>query len=282
MDEDKEPEIQTAVLVATHTEKSPKDESTLGKMTTEKLEKQSKEFDGSEAPLRPEILRLMGYPASRDDDEYDQETITPNWDEILELLISNPAVASYLEGEDHPLDDALWIENDPVPLDVAIRLLRAFPKALSSRTFAIADGNPNTRPEVLRVLRASDVDSHFTVKRTELVQLMGFPPCKYDDDYCESEIEPDWEAVRKRLVTHPEEAIVHDECYPLEDAVSIEWDAVPLDVVDTLVRLAPEGLTDGVFANASANEELDCDILRFLFKADRKIQKKTEDSFVKL
>jgi hypothetical protein len=41
-------------------------------------------------------------------------------------------------------------------------------------------------------------------------------------------------------------------------------------------------LTDQVFQNASENEELDGQVLRFLFKAEREIQKKTEDSFVKV
>lgn len=235
-------------------------------------------------PMRPEILRLMGYPAAVDDDEYDHETITPDWDAVLTHLIAHPSEASYLEGEDYPLDDALWIENDPVPATVVIRLLRAFPNALSSHTLSIAEANEYTHPEVWRILRAADVTSSLTGKRTQLVQLMGFPPHKYDNDYDPTDLEPDWDEVRKRLVTHPDEARVCDEgCYPLEDALEIEWDPVPLDVVEALVRLAPEGLlSDQVFVNAGENEELDGEVLKFLFQADQKIQNRTENSFVKL
>lgn len=260
------------------------------KMTTDKLEKQD-QFDTStvqsfesESPgLRPEILRLMGYPISTDENDYEQEDISPDWDAVLEHLKENPVEASYKEGEDYPLDDALWIQKDPVPSDVIVRLLRANPDALTPHTFEIAEANHCTSSEVMRLLRAADVNDTFTGERTELVQLMGFPTYKYDNDYDESEIEPDWEAVRKRLVTHPEEANVHEDgCYPLEDAVTIEWDPVPLDVVDTLVRLAPLSLTDAVFEKAGENEELDGEILRFLFKADGKIQKKIENSYVKV
>lgn len=223
-----------------------------------------------EETRRPELLRLMGYPSLIDDNEYDQETVAPDWEAVLEQLYVNPSEASYMEDGAYPLDDALWIESDPVPLDVVIRLLRINPAALSEKSYAIANDNPNTCPEVLRILRAADVDSHFTGKRTELLILMGFPSLIGDNDYEVDDIEPDWNAVRKRLVTHSGEAKVHEyECYPLADALSIEWDPVPLDVVASLIRLAPESLTDEAFQNASGNEELESDILEYLFKADR-------------
>lgn len=235
--------------------------------------------------MRPKILTLMGYPPSIGDDEYDQETIEPDWDAVLEHLIANPSEASYFEDEAYPLDDALWIENHPVPAEVVIRFLRINPTSLSSSTLKIANENESTHPEVLRILRAAGVlvDSLCSEKRTKLVQLMGFPPDKYDNDYWASDIEPDWEAVRKRLVLHPEEARVHEAgCYPLADALSIEWDPVPIDVVDTLVRLAPESLTDEAFKCAGENEELGIDMLQFLFKADKNVQKRSEESFVKV
>jgi len=237
-----------------------------------------------DGPQRPTLLKLMGYPAAvSDDDDYDQETISPDWDSVLEHLINNPCEAAYNEDGEYPLDDALWIENDPVPADVVVRLLRTSPEALTEDTWEIANKNPNSLPEVLRLLRAADVDSVFTLQRTKLVRLMGFPPFSNDDDYEQEDVVPDWDSVRLRLISHPKEASVDENgWYPLADAVWVDSSPVPLDIVNTLLNLCPESLTDQVFQNASENEELDGQVLRFLFKAEREIQKKTEDSFVKV
>lgn len=232
---------------------------------------------------RPRLVQLMGYPAPVEDEDYDQDDITPNWDEVLEHLIANPSEASYKENGEHPLDDALWITNDPVPADVVIRLLRAYPQGLTAHSFELANENPHTSDAVWNLLRGADVDSLFTTERTELVKLMGYPPYFIDQDYEQEDVNPDWDAVRKRLVTHPEEASVpEDGCYPLADALWIESSPVPMDIVNNLVKLCPEGLTDQAFENASNNEELDGDMLRILFKADREIQRKTDATFVKL
>ena len=232
-------------------------------------------------PSRPVLLKLMGYPTGVNDNEYGQDEVKPDWEAVLEHLISNPAEASYVEDETYPLDDALWIENDPVPIDVIIRLLRINSKALTAATFEIANENPNTAPEVMRLLRGADVDS--VHERSVLIQLMGFPLYTIDNDYDQDDVLPDWEAVRSRLVTHPEEASMKEnDYYPLADAVWIENDPVPLDVVQSLLSLCTEGLNDLVFDKASSNPELDGEVLRLLFRVDRKILSETEESFVKL
>ena len=237
----------------------------------------------SDGQQQPTLLKLMGYPAGISNDDYDQETLSPDWDTVLEHLVNNPIAASYHEDDDYPLDNALWVENDPVPVDVVVRLLRTFPQGLTEHTWEIANQNPNTFAEVTRLLRAADVDSVFTLQRTKLVRLMGFPPFTIDEDYGQEDVIPDWEGVRCRLVSHPKEASVDERgCYPLEDAVWIETNPVPLDIVHTLLNLCPESLTDPVFHHASENEELDGQVLRLLFTADREIQKSTEDSFVKV
>jgi hypothetical protein len=239
--------------------------------------------DWSNAPQRPALLKLMGYPHAVNNNDYTQETLTPDWDAVLDHLMENPSEASYHEDGAYPLDDALWIEEEPVPSDVVIRLLRLFPNALSEQTFEIASQNPNTFHEVMRLLRAADVDSVFTFKRTKLVRLMGFPPLTIDQDYEQEDVVPDWEKVRLRLVTHPKEASVDEEgCYPIEDAVWIQSNPVPLDIAQTLLNLCPESLTDQVFENASENEDLDEQVLRLLFRADKEIQEKIEESFVKI
>ena len=237
----------------------------------------------SNAPQRPALLKLMGYPHAVDNNDYAQETITPDWDAVLDHLMQYPSEASYHEDGAYPLDDALWIEEEPVPSDVVIRLLRLFPNALSEQTFEIAGQNPNTSYEVMRLLQAADVDSVFTFKRTKLVRLMGFPPLTIDQDYEQEDVVPDWENVRLHLVTHPEEASVDEEgCYPIEDAVWIQTNPVPLDIVHTLLNLCQESLTDKVFENASENEDLDEQVLRLLFKADKEIQEKIEESYEKI
>jgi len=239
--------------------------------------------DGSNAPQRPALLKLMGYPHAVSNNDYAQENLTPDWDAVLDHLMNNPSEASYHEDGAYPLDDALWIEKEPVPSDVVIRLLRLFPNALTEKTFEIASQNPNTLHEVMRLLRAADVDSVFTFKRTKLVRLMGFPPFTIDQAYGQEDVVPDWEKVRLRLVTHPNEASVEEDgWYAIADAVWIQSNTVPLDIVQTLLNLCPESLTDQVFENASENEELDEQVLRLLFRADKEIQEKIEETFVKI
>eukprot|EP00979_Chaetoceros_neogracilis_P018861 scaffold11343_cov277-Chaetoceros_neogracile.AAC.1 len=87
---------------------------------------------------------------------------------------------------------------------------------------------------------------------------MGFPPFSNDDDYEQEDVVPDWDSVRLRLISHPKEASVDENgWYPLADAVWVDSSPVPLDIVNTLLNLCPESLTDQVFQNASENEELD-------------------------
>jgi len=131
------------------------------------------------------------------------------------------------------------------------------------------------------LLTAADVDCKFTIERTELVQLMGFPPYNTEDDYGPHDVKPQWDAVRKRLKTNPEEArVAEDGTYPLADALWIESDPVPVDIVDKLMTLCPDSLTDEAFVFASKNDELCTSVMRAMFEFDR--DREVEKSFVNL
>ena len=119
-------------------------------------------------------------------------------------------------------------------------------------------------------MRAADLNGEIIEERTQLVKLMGYPPYKWDCDYEQEDIKPNWHAVRQRLITHPEEAKIDDcECFPLADALWIESDPVPIDIVDSLIKIHPGGLTDQAFASASHAETLP-GVLRLMFNHDRK------------
>lgn len=219
---------------------------------------------------RPILLQLMGYPLDISDNVYNQDTVKPKWDSVLCHLKKNPTEASYVEDGYYPLDEALWIQTEPVPLQVVVRLLRTFPKAVSAQTYQIAKHNPYTLPEVIRLLRGSDIGATFTCERSKLIQLMGFPKLKIDQDYIQNDVVPDWEKVRSRLVSHPEEAsIMEEQCYPLADALWIQNNPVPLDIVQTLISLCPESLNDEAFVNASENEKIDPNVLSLMFRLDQ-------------
>mmetsp|Transcript_15810 Transcript_15810/g.29833 ORF Transcript_15810/g.29833 Transcript_15810/m.29833 type:complete len:253 (-) Transcript_15810:176-934(-) len=223
---------------------------------------------------RPILLQLMGYPSDVSDNAYNQDTVKPNWESVLCHLKENPSEASYVEDGYYPLDDALWIQTEPVPSQVVVRLLRTFPKAVSAQTYQIAKQNPYTLPEVIRLLRGSDIGVTFTCERSKLIQFMGFPKLKIDQDYDQNDIAPNWGKVRSRLVTHPEEAsVMEDTCYPLADALWIENDPVPIDIVQTLISLCPQSLDDGAFVNACENEKTDPNVLSLMFRFDRSIQR---------
>lgn len=99
---------------------------------------------------------------------------------------------------------------------------------------------------------------------------MGFPKLKIDQDYIQNDVVPDWEKVRSRLVSHPEEAsIMEEQCYPLADALWIQNNPVPLDIVQTLISLCPESLNDEAFVNASENEKIDPNVLSLMFRLDQ-------------
>lgn len=239
-----------------------------------------------EETKRPVLLQLMGYSSKAGCQEDEAENLNPHWEAVLNHLIKNPSEASYNEDDEFSLDHALWVESDPVPVDVVIRLLRAHPQALTQHTFQIALENPNTRPEVMRLLRAADAEGKLAGKRTKLVQLMGYPPYTFQDDYEQEDVIPDWDAVREHLVATPKEASITDDgSYPLADALWIESDPVPLDIVQTLINLCPKNLTDQAFEHASCNEELDDAVLSHLFVADGKISEKDSnetESFVQV
>ena len=239
-----------------------------------------------EQAKRPVLLQLMGYSSKVGYPDDEAENLNPHWEAVLNHLIENPSEASYKEDDEFPLDHALWVEYDPVPVDVVIRLLRAHPQALTQHTYEIALENPNSRPEVIRLLRAADVEGKIAGKRTKLIQLMGYPPYTFQDDYEQEDVQPDWNAVRERLVTNPNEAnITDDGAYPLADALWIESDPVPLDIVQTLINLCPKNLTDQAFEHASCNEELDDAVLSHLFVADKKNSEKDSnetESFVQV
>jgi hypothetical protein len=252
-------------------------------MTSTSENKVSKNPDGAslnkQSNSRPILIQLMGYPSDVSDDAYSQDTVKPNWASVLCHLKENPSEASYVEDGYYPLDDALWIQTEPVPLQVVVRLIRTFPKALSAQTYQIAKHNPYTLPEVIRLLRGSDLDATFTCERSKLIQFMGFPKLKIDQDYVQSDVVPNWEKVRSRLVTHPEEAsIMEEQCYPLADALWIQSDPVPLDIVQTLISLCPQSLNDGAFINASENDAIDPNLLPLMFRFDQSIQGKTQQA----
>lgn len=224
---------------------------------------------------RAAVIHLMGYPEKMGDEDYDMGEIYPDWDAVLERLTTNPEEAftkEVVEGDSHtyyPLDDALAITYDPVPAKVVIRLLRICPEALTERTFQFAKDNEHLPPQIMKILRASDTNYTHAKKRSKLVQLMGYPPYANDVYYEQGDIHPDWEEVRKRLISHPKEAeIPEGKWYPLADALSIQNDPVPIDIVTTFMRLAPKALTDLAFETATENESLDSAILRHMFVFD--------------
>lgn len=239
---------------------------------------------------RSKLVKLMGYPSRIGDDDYENEDIVPDWNAVRAHLNENLDVArseastseTTSEGEVwYPIDDALWIQEEPVPADIVTRLLRISPDSLSALTFKIAKENEWTEEGVLYLLTAADVGSKVTSERTELVQLMGFPPYNTENDYDHEEVTPNWDAVRKRLKTHPEEAKVAEEgTYPLADALWIESDPVPVDIVEKLMTLCPESLTDEAFVFASRNDSLCTSVIRVMFEFDR--DREVEKSFVNL
>ena len=142
----------------------------------------------------------------------------------------------------------------------------------------------------MRILRASDLKGEIVQERSTLVKLMGFPKYKWDDEYEQKDVHPNWNAVRERLITNPEEAKIDEGgCFPLADALWIEGDnPVPIDIVDSLIKLCPESLTDQAFVNASHSKTLP-GVLKLMFAHDRKEQISTVDvlegddsSFVKI
>jgi hypothetical protein len=224
----------------------------------------------SMAKKRPTLLQLMGYPEEVGDNDYECEEIKPKWNAVLNHLESNPEEVSTPEDEDYPLDDALWIKSKPVPVEVIIKMLRLCPEGFTSKSYEIACENPDTSPEVMRVLRAADLTGDIVKERSPLVKLMGYPPYMFDNDYDQEDVKPDWDAVRERLITNPEEAQINeDDTFPLADALWIESSPVPIDIVETLIQIHPEGLTDESFINAS-HKKTRSGVLRLMFSHDRK------------
>ena len=137
----------------------------------------------------------------------------------------------------------------------------------------------------MRILHEADLNGYIVEQRTQLVQLMGYPPYKWECDYEQEDIIPDWNGVRERLMTHPDEAKIDDcGCFPLADALWIENDPVPIDIVDSLIKINPEGLTDQAFENASHAETLP-GVLCLMFIHDRKRNQSNdgeESSYVKV
>ena len=71
-------------------------------------------------------------------------------------------------------------------------------------------------------------------------------------------------------MTHPDEAKIDEGgCFPLADALWIENDPVPIDIVKTLITICPEALTDQAFSNAS-HSETHHGVLQLMFKHDLK------------
>jgi hypothetical protein len=222
---------------------------------------------------RPMLVQHMGYPKEIGDDDYENEDIHPTWRKVYNHLLSNPEEASIIEDGFYPLDDALWVRSNPVTLRVIIRMLRIFPEAFTRKTYEIAYHNPDTRPSVMRLLRASDMNGDIVEERTELVKLMGFPKYKKDGNYEQDDVKPNWDAVRERMITNPEEVeIAEADCFPLADALWIESDPVPVDIVENFIKIYPQALTDLAFANASHSKTLD-GVLRLMFSYDRKQDK---------
>jgi hypothetical protein len=219
------------------------------------------------------LLQLMGYPEQLGDGEFEHEDIRPRWRKVLERLDSNPEEASINEDGFYPLDRALWIQSKPLHLDVAIRMLRICPEAFTSQTYDIAYENENTRHSVMRLLRASDINGDIVEERTELVKLMGYPKYMWDSNYEQCDVKPNWTAVRERILTNPEEVeIAEGGCFPLADALWIKSDPVPIDIVDSFLKICPQALTDQAFENASHKKTRD-GVLRLMFSYDRKQDK---------
>lgn len=249
---------------------------------------------------RSRLLVLMGFPNNVDgtdkyeveDDGDDEEEDgrkgrRAKWRKVLNRLKSNPEEASICEGTHFPLDDALWVQTNPVPPDVFIRLLRTFPKAFTAQTYEIACNNPNTRPRVMKLLRGADINGDIVEERTELIKHMGYPKHKFDDSYCPTSVKPNWDAVRGRLVTHPGEAkIDEDGCFPLADALWIKSDPAPVDIIKTLIEIHPEALTDHAF-QVAGHPKTRPEVLQLMFSIDMKpnapvIPSTSEDSYVKV
>ena len=106
------------------------------------------DLNGDIVEERTQLVKLMGYPPYKRDCNYEQADIRPDWDGVRERLMTHPDEAKIVEWDWFPLADALWIENDPLPIDILVRLIRVFPDGFTRQTFEIACGNPNTRPEV--------------------------------------------------------------------------------------------------------------------------------------
>jgi hypothetical protein len=209
----------------------------------------------------------MGHPKETGDDDYEKEDIHPTWQEVYDRLRSNPEEVSIIEDGLYPIDYAL---SNPVTLRVIIRMLRICPEAFTSQTYDIAYENENTRHSVMRLLRASDINGDIVEERTELVKLMGYPKYMWDSNYEQCDVKPNWTAVRERILTNPEEVeIAEGGCFPLADALWIKSDPVPIDIVDSFLKICPQALTDQAFENASHKKTRD-GVLRLMFSYDRK------------
>lgn len=88
---------------------------------------------------RSRLLILMGLPKivgdgadkyeevqlsgdDEDDEEDDNKGRKPKWNKVLNCLKSNPKEASICDDSKYPLDDALWIQKNPVPVPVSTQV----------------------------------------------------------------------------------------------------------------------------------------------------------------
>ena len=142
------------------------------------------------------FLKLMGFPSPIGDSNDEADKLEPDWNAASQYLQSNQndgarKDASICEDGEYPLDDALWIQSDPILVSIVICLLRLYSLALMTLTFQTASRNPTVSSDIKGLLASMDARSLFTKQRSTLVMLMGYPRLTPDNDYEQQNIKPD-------------------------------------------------------------------------------------------
>lgn len=100
----------------------------------------------------------------------DPRKATPKWESLKEVLIENPDIAKEQCGQNgiyYPLNLAICIEANPVPVDIIEQLIEIFPEALTDESFQLACANPFFYTDALDVILKykDDILSHWNLRK---------------------------------------------------------------------------------------------------------------------
>lgn len=107
-------------------------------------------------------------------------------------------------------------------------------------------------------------------ERSQLVQLLGLPAIGQYSSRCIEEYDVDWDAVKRRLSSHPLEATEKDGYFtPLTIALLNQRNPVRIDVVAMLVNLNKKALDlTTLVSTASSNPYVRQETIEYLLEAD--------------